>query len=136
MYEHFEHTADLGLRARAASLEEVLAEMGMALSSAIVANLDAVRPLQEERFAVAGDDEEDLLIDWLAELLYTFETRRLVFSRFAVKRTAEGIEAVAHGERLDPPRHEPNNDVKAITYHGLRLEREAESYLAEVIVDL
>jgi len=80
MYELFDHTADVGLRMRAGSLDELFAEAGRALFSVIVANFDAVRPVQELALRVEGSRRDDLLFDWLAELLYTFDARRVLAS--------------------------------------------------------
>ncbi len=48
----------------------------------------------------------------------------------------DGLTGVAWGEPLDHTRHELAHEVKAITYHGLRVERTADGWLAEVIVDI
>lgn len=136
MYELFEHTADLGLRMRAESLDELFSEAGRALFSVIVANFDAVEPVQELTFHLEGSRRDDLLFDWLAELLYTFDARHVLLSDFRVEVQESGLAATARGEPYDPHRHELDMEVKAITYHGLKVEQEADGWLAEVIVDL
>ncbi|HUT88664.1 MAG TPA: archease [Thermoguttaceae bacterium] len=136
MYELFDHTADVGLRMRAGSLDELFADAGRALFSVIVANFDAVEPVQELALRVEGSRRDDLLFDWLAELLYTFETRRVLLSDFHVSVSNNGLEATARGEPFDPDRHELDMEVKAITYHGLKVEQDGDGWLAEVIVDL
>jgi len=136
MYEIFEHTADLGLRVRAASLNELFADAGRALFSVLVANLESVEPVRELSFQIEGTRHDDLLSDWLAELLYTFDARRVLLSEFEVQVGQDGLRATARGEPFDPSRHELDMEVKAITYHGLKVEREADGWLAEVIVDL
>jgi len=136
MYELFDHTADIGLRIRAESLDELFAEAGRALFSVIVANFDAVEPVQELALRIEGSRRDDLLFDWLAELLYTFDTRRLLLSDFRVRVNENGLEATARGEPFDPDRHELDMEVKAITYHGLKVEQDGDGWLAEVIVDL
>lgn len=136
MHEVFEHTADIGLRVRAATLNELFAEAAVGLFSVIVANLDAVRPVQEITFQIEGSQLDDLLFDWLAELLFTLDTRRLLFSRFEVEVRPDGLRAVAHGEPIDRARHELDMEVKAITYHGLKVEPVSDGYQAEVIVDI
>ncbi|MGO8750140.1 MAG: archease [Thermoguttaceae bacterium] len=135
-YEIFEHTADVGIRVRAAALADLLADAARGLFSLIVANLDAVQPVQEVEFRIAGQKPDDLLFDWLAELLYTFETRRLLFSDFRVAADASGLTAAARGEPIDRRRHEMDMEVKAITYHGLKVQRDGDGWLAEVIVDI
>ena len=136
MYEFFEHTADLGLRVRAGDLDTLFAEAARALFAAIVDNLDAVQPLQRVEVRLAGTDREYLLFDWLRVLLYRFDAEHLVFGRFEVHVTADGLTGRAWGEPLDPARHELAHEVKAITYHGLRVEQTADGWLAEVIVDI
>mgnify|MGYP001071914662 CR=1 FL=1 len=136
MYELFEHTADLGLRMRAESLDELFADAGRALFSVIVANFESVEPVQELSFKIQGSRRDDLLLDWLAELLHTFDTRRVLFCDFRVRVEEEGLQATARGEPFDPARHDLDMEVKAITYHGLKVERDGQGGLAEVIVDL
>ncbi len=136
MYEIFEHTADLGLRVRASDLETLFVEAARALFSVIVANLDQVRPVRERSLVVAGTVRDYLLFDWLTELLYVFESERLVLAEFAVHLTAEGLSAVVRGEPLDASRQVFAHEVKAITYHGLKVEQTASGWLAEVIVDI
>ena len=136
MYETFEHTADLGLRVRASGLNDLFAEAGCALFSVIVANLESVRAVEELPFQIEGVRRDDLLFDWLAELLYTFDARRVLLTEFSVQVDDNGLEATARGEPFDPNRHELDMEVKAITYHGLKVERDGDGWLAEVIVDL
>lgn len=136
MYETFEHTADLGLRMRAGSLGDLFAEAGRGLFSVIVANLEAVRAVEEFEFEIEGERRDDLLFDWLAELLFTFETRRVLFSEFDVDVREDGLTATARGEPVDTDRHELDMEVKAITYHQLKVERDGDGWVAEVIVDL
>ena len=151
MYEVFEHTADLGIRVRAAGLDELFADAAKGLFSVMVANFEAVQSVEEVAFELSGDNVEELLHDWLTELLYTFCTRRLVLAEFQVRveeeRPAESdrvgasthptrLVATARGEPIDLKRHEIDVEVKAITWCGFRVERTADGWLAEVIVDI
>jgi len=138
MYEIFDHTADIGIRIKAATLEELFREGAEALFSLIVANLQTIEPRQQLSFSVALRDREYdyLLFDWLNELLFTFDTRQIVLTRFDVKITSAGLEATALGESIDPARHRLEHEVKAITYHGLKVVQEDGQWLAEVIVDI
>src|SRR5207248_4091695 len=82
MYEHFEHTADLGLRVRAPDLGTLFAEAGEALFAAVVEDLGAVRPERKLDVRLPADEVEYLLFDWLKALLYAFDAEHLVCSRF------------------------------------------------------
>ena len=136
MFEFFEHTADLGLRVRAADLNELFAEAGRALFSAIVEDIATVKASRRLEIRIAETDKEYLLFDWLKTLLYHFDADHLLFSRFEVKVSDAGLVGAAWGEPMEPWRHEPNHEVKAITYHGLKVEKTADGWMAEVIVDI
>ena len=136
MYETFEHTADIGIRARSSTLNGLFEDSAKGLFSVILTNLDSIRCVEPTTIELAGDRRDDLLFDWLAELLYTFETRRMLFGRFEVRLSESGLSAVAWGEPFDTARHELDTEIKAVTYHGLKVEPEGEGWLAEVIVDL
>jgi SHS2 domain-containing protein len=136
MYEFFEHTADLGLRVRAPDLDTLFAEAAQALFAAIVEDLGTVAPRQRRDVQLSGDEREYLLFDWLKELLYHFDAEHLLLARFEVRVSATGLTGTAWGEPLDRSRHELSHEVKAITYHGLRVEQTADGWLAEVIVDI
>jgi SHS2 domain-containing protein len=136
MHEFFEHTADLGLRVRAADLDTLFVEAAQALFEAVVERLDSVRPEKRVDVALPPDEPEYLLFDWLKDLLYHFDAEHLLFGRFEVKITEAGLQGSAWGEPLDRSRHNLEHEVKAITYHGLKLERTPDGWLAEVIVDI
>jgi len=136
MFETFDHTADLGLRIRAPDLDGLFVEAATALFSIIVEDVATVAPKQAVGIELANDDPEFLLFDWLKTLLYHFDAEHLLFSRFEVHIDAAGLKGRAWGEPLDRSRHELSHEVKAITYHGLRVERSDDGYLAEVIVDI
>jgi SHS2 domain-containing protein len=136
MYEYFEHTADLGLRVRAPDVNTLFAEAATALFAAVVDDLGTVRPQRRIVVEVAGTDREYLLFDWLRELLYRFDAEHLLCSRFEVKVGETGLKASAWGEPIDPARHVLSHEIKAITYHGLRVEQGDQGWIAEVIVDI
>lgn len=136
MHELFEHTADLGLRARAPDLNTLFAEAAACLFSAVLDNVGEIRPNQTVEIAVPGTDRELLLYDWLRDLLREADERGMVFGRFAVTVTDTGLTGTAWGEPLDRDRHQLSREVKAITYHELKVEETADGWLAEVIIDI
>jgi SHS2 domain-containing protein len=136
MHETFEHTADLGLRIRAADLETLFVEAAQALFETIVADLATVQHRQKLQVFLEDEEKEFLLFDWLRELLYHFDSEHLLLGRFEVRIKDGKLTGAAWGEPLDRTRHELEHEVKAITYHGLRVQQTADGWLAEVIVDI
>ena len=136
MHEFFDHTADLGIRVRAATLNELFAEAGRGLMAAIVENPEAIDSNDSEIITIAGTDRIDLMFDWLRELLIRFETEQQLWSSFHVEITDSGLTATIGGEPCDRDRHLLSHEVKAITYHGLIVEETQDGWLAEIIVDI
>ncbi|HEY2783446.1 MAG TPA: archease [Fimbriiglobus sp.] len=136
MYELFDHTADLGIRASAPTLNELFADAAAGLFSCIVEYPEKIEPKIEERIEIVGDDKPFLLFDWLRELLRKSETDGMVYTKFEVDVRDAGLAGTAWGEPLDPENHGLGREVKAITYHGLTVETTSDGWLAEVIVDI
>jgi SHS2 domain-containing protein len=136
MYETFPHTADLGLRVEADSLDSLMSEAARGLFSVLVANLDTVRLVEQVEYRVEGDDREYLLFDWLNELLFGFHRNRMILVRFDVRVDEAGLGARCWGEPLDTARHTLDHDIKAITYHGLQVIDDGGLWRAEVVVDI
>jgi len=136
MHELFEHTADLGLRATAGDLDTLFVEAGIALFTAIVDDIDTVQPRIEATVTLDGQDLDYLMFDWLRHLLNLFESDKWLFRTFEVQRIESGLTAIAFGEPFEPTRHTLSHEVKAITYHELKVEQTAEGWLTEVIVDI
>ncbi len=136
--ETFDHTADLGLRIRAADLADLFQTAAEGLFDVIVANRDAVRSVQHEQVSLAAESTEDLLIEWLNELIFRSETEHRLYGLFDVTIDADGraLEAMIHGEPTDPTRHVLDHEVKAVTRHAVSIVRDEEGCLAEVILDI
>ncbi len=132
-YETLEHTADVYVRARGIDLCECFTNAAYALFDQMV-DVSTVRPLESRTFEVEGVDPEELLYDLLSELLCLHDTEGLVFSEFEVAIGEGRLQCKAHGEGLDLERHRPRSEVKAITYHMLKID--PEGHWVTVIFDV
>lgn len=137
-FEVFEHTADVGLRVRAESFERLFVEAARGLFSLVVENPEAIQPLESVGIELEAEDFEGLFVDWLRELIFRFEVGHLLFCEFDVQLSADRrrLQAVCRGEPADWNRHLPDNELKAVTYHGLRVEQTERGWEAEVIFDI
>ncbi len=137
VYEQFEHTADLGLRVTAPDLDSLFREAAEGLFAIIVEPAPAAGPSERLEFELTGERLDWLLFDWLNELLFVFESRRLVLDGFEVRLGERGLAASAQARPFAPGRQPALHEVKAITYHGLKVQPAADGgWLAEVIVDI
>ncbi len=137
-FETFDHTADLGLRIVADDLADLFQTAAVGLFDVIVANRDEVRAMETEQVSLRGDTPEDLMVEWLNELIYRCETRHRLYSSFEVEvdEPACHLTATIGGEPIDRGRHILDHEVKAATRHGLSLKKEPQGWVAEVIVDI
>ena len=136
MFETFDHTADLGLRVTAGDLEELFAEAARGLTSLVVEDPETLKSDRATEFRIEGDDLDLLLIDLLGELLFRFETTGFLGRDFTAVHTPGGLDVEARGEMIEGQAHRLAREVKAITYHGLKVERQDGWWMAEVIVDI
>jgi SHS2 domain-containing protein len=134
----FDHTADIGLRIYAADLADLFRTAAEALFDVIVTNRDRVEPLKTDKFQLTADSTNALLLDWLNELIFRFETGHVVFGRFDVSVDADGCSLTArvHGEPIDPQRHVLDHEVKAATHHGIQVVHDQDGWVAELILDI
>ena len=127
----------MSLQAR--SVAELFGEAAMALTETITdpvsVRADSPHPVE---IAAAGLD--DLLVDWLGELLYRFEVQNLLVARadVAVSQTSAGwsLLAVVWGEPFDQGRHSIKILVKGITYHRLSITEGAGQWQTDVVFDI
>ena len=132
-----EHTADVGFEAFGASREDVFRNAGRALMSLVVP-LESVRPARRIPVAARAAGPEDLLVNWLSEILYLQDAEGWLFSEFeSVRGRGDAASGLGVGGRFERGRHQVNLLVKAITYYQLALEeRPGGGWRAQVYVDI
>jgi SHS2 domain-containing protein len=117
-------------------LNTLFAEAAECLFSAVLEDVGSVKPLIAATLEISGTDREFQLFDWLSELLMRCDEDHMVFGKFEANVRDDGLTGIAWGEPLDNNRHQLAHEVKAITYHGLKVEQTTDGWLAEVIVDI
>jgi SHS2 domain-containing protein len=135
-FELLEHPADIGFRAFGASIEKLFANCARALMFII---LDPSNIHSAERVSLSADasDYESLLVNWLNEVLYYVDGKRLALGGFDILQLTETcIECIATGEPRDVRKHPPRLVVKAVTYHQLKVQQTENGWIAEVYVDV
>ena len=136
-FEIVEHTADIGVRAWGRTQEELFSHMAQGMFSLIVP-LEEIRSQRTVPIKAQAEGTERLLVAWLRELLYLFDTQKILGRRFEIQRLeGDRMEAVVSGEKLDPSRHHPDKEVKAVTYCDLSVTQGADRvWSAQVIFDI
>ena len=126
----------MGIQVYGESLSLLFQHAGEGLSHIITAP-GKVREKDFRRISVKANGLEELLVNWLNELIYLFETDGVIFRRFEVLNLGEYfIEALAFGEILEEGHHPILRTVKATTYHQLHVTRGKTRWEAQIIFDL
>lgn len=135
-WQHFEHDADIGLRATASSRGGLFEAMAEALT-ALITDPGTVRPVESVRIRCEAPDDALLLTDWLNALVYEMATRRMLFGDWRVSIETHALDAVAMGEPVDRARHRPVVEVKGATYTLLSVNRDrAGTWHGNCVVDV
>jgi SHS2 domain-containing protein len=136
LYETLDHTADIAVRVRSDTLPQLFENAAYALFDTLV-ELDGVAEAQEELIRVDGADLAELMVTWLNELLFLWESQLLLFKRFEVTElTDTRLTARAWGELFDEAHHTLLTEIKAATYHQLRVEKVGTRWSAQLIFDI
>lgn len=135
-FEVLDHTADIGIIAYGPDVEHVFANAATGMASLIV-DLDEIGDHIERNIELASDDDENLLVEWLNELLYIFDVEHILFKRIEVSNVHDAtIKAMCFGDKIDFQRHRVKREIKAATYHMLTLSKEQNMYSVQVIFDI
>ena len=130
--------ADIAFEAYGQTLEELFESSALALFEAMV-KLETVEAKQTVKIELESDKIEDLLFDWLSELVYLKDAKAMLFVNFKLKiedKRKYFLVAEAKGEKIDPAKHHLKLDVKAVTYHMLEVKRENNQWTSQVILDI
>ncbi|MBW1743871.1 MAG: archease [Deltaproteobacteria bacterium] len=135
-FEFIEHTADLGFKAYGAGIEELFVHAAEAFFETILSS-ESVEERIERSIEVEAGALDELMVSWLDEFLYLYDTEKLVFKRFQIKSIQQNrLRANAWGEIMDPARHEIKSGIKAVTYHQLYVKERDGFWEAQVILDI
>jgi SHS2 domain-containing protein len=131
-----EHTADAGIAVEAPDLACLFARAAWGMFS-VITDVAATLARETSRISIDALDRTALLVRWLSELNYRHVVEHRIFSKFEVVTLSKRhLEAEVSGEIFDPSRHTIFTEIKAVTFHNLRLERDGRGWKAQIIFDL
>ena len=135
-YQTFDHTADVGLEIWGDTFNAIFEEAGKALFGLI---LDSGKVVSKESFAIqlSSESGEELFFSWLKELLYIFDTKKVLLSDFTVLNLDPWkLEAKVSGEKLDRAKHRLGHEVKAVTRHAFEFKKTKNGFYARIVLDI
>jgi SHS2 domain-containing protein len=138
-YEFIDHTADIGIKVFGKDLKELFVNAAVAMFEIIATKSQSHKvtksPVKKFIIDKQADSLEDLLVAWLNELLFLFNTKKIVFEKFKINKIDQKyLAAQASGRSLK--NYKITTEIKAITYHMLKVRREEHHWLAQIIFDV
>ena len=135
-YELIDHTADVGVKANGETLAEAYENAAKAMFDIITDNSE-IEFVGQYKIEIESEDLEQLLVDWLSELLFLNSAKSLVFSHFKIElnKKEKKISANVFGEKFDLSKHKIGTEIKAVTYHMLEV-RKKKPYYVKVLFDI
>jgi len=135
-YEVLEHTADIGIRVKSSDLPGLFKNAGLAITG-ISAEKQKTQYPEKHKIVITqkADNLEELFVNWLNELLSASAVESLIFEDIQINQINEKfVDAIAIGS--DIRNYKVNTEIKAATYHQLKVQKSGSLWQAEVIFDV
>ncbi len=130
-FAEVEHTADWAIRVWAEDLPQLLSEAARGMYALAQIQISA-GPRIPYRLELLVEDEEGLLVTFLSELLYVGEQRGLAFDQFDLILKKKELCARLVGA----PISSQSREIKAVTFHNLRVVHTEDGLEATVVFDV
>ena len=135
-YEAIDHTADFGIRVFGADAKDLFANAAFALFD-LITDIDALKGLNEYKVHITGDDWPDTMVNWLRELLYLWTCKEMLVKTTDIfYLTEHEVTARVNFDLFDPDLHKIKNEIKAVTYHQIQVEKGPPGWESKIIFDV
>lgn len=135
-FEIINHTADISIKAYGKSLKELFENVALGMFN-ILADLEGITTSTELEIKAEAPDREELLIEWLDELLYNFYTKQIIFCEFNITGlTDNGLTAKVKGRFVGENKNRLKTEIKAATRHDLHIIKKDGNYEVQIVFDV
>jgi len=135
-YEIIDHTADLGIIVKGPDVEQLFIRAALAMTELMVKG-DSSDIVSTSEVVVQGEDFPDLMVRWLGEILYLFEGEDLIVHSIEIRSISPmQLQATLTLSSFEPERHQVLREIKAVTYHGISVDKANSGWEARVIFDI
>ncbi|MBN1871453.1 MAG: archease [Candidatus Omnitrophica bacterium] len=135
-FEIVDHTADISIIAYGKSPKELFQNAAFGMFS-ILADLEGIKTSTELEISVEAPDREELLIEWLDELLYNFYTKNIIFCEFGIRELTEtNLTARVKGRFIGENKNRLKTEIKAATRHDLHITKNDDIYEVRIVFDV
>jgi protein archease len=136
-YRLTKHQSELAVRVAGDSQADLFVNSAWALFDVMMADVDKVESRGRILLEVEGTDRDDLMVNWVRELLYLYQGSGYLLREFLIREVKDTIvKAEVAGEKLDPDRHEIKQEIAAVAFHKSRMEKTGNQWTAHLIFEV
>ena len=135
-YELIDHTADVAIKAYGKTLSDTFENAAKGMFDIITDNSE-IENVGQYDIELEATNLEQLLVDWLSELLFLNSANNLVFGFFKVNMDEKKnkLLATVFGEKFNISKHKAGAEIKAVTYHMLEVKNK-KPFHVQVLFDI
>ncbi len=132
-YELLEHVADIKMKVYGKSLEDLFSNAAYGMANIQKLKVKSEKLKVKRTIKIKSTDSETLLVDFLSEILTLSDTYHEVYPKVsAIKINQNEASAEILGFSID----QFDEDIKAVTYHGLQVKKVDDHWEAVVLFDI
>ncbi|OED29663.1 archease [Methanosphaera sp. WGK6] len=138
-FKYFDTTADIGIEVKTNNLNDAYIQSTLATLN-LITDIDKIKPIITKKIFIKSEDEYGLLYDWVTEILILLNSEDFMTSKYDINIRKEDnyyiLEGTLSGDIYDTNRYNYKTEVKAITYHKMKISKEDNIYNIRFIVDI
>jgi SHS2 domain-containing protein len=128
--------SELAVRVVGKSQTDLFVNSAFALFD-VITDTESIDAKERMQLEVEGSDRDDLLVNWLRELLYLYQGSAYLLKEFTVREMKDTmVKAEVSGEKLDPDRHEIKQEIATVAYHQSHMQKTGDQWIAQVIFEV
>ena len=128
--------SELAVKVTGGSQADLFANSAFALFD-VISDVEKIEIKERLPLEVEGADRDDLLVNWMRELLYLYQGSGYLLKEFVIREVKDtSVKAEVCGEKIDPDRHEIKQEITAVAYHQSRMTKTGSQWTAQLIFEV
>ena len=136
-YRITKHQSELAVRVAGNSQADLFANSALTLFDVMVTDVGKIECTESIPLEVEGTDRDDLMVNWVRELLYLYQGSGYLLKEFLIREVKDTlVKADVRGEKIDPDRHEIQQEIAAVASHKSRMQKTGNQWTAHLIFEI
>ena len=128
--------SEFAIKVTGGSQADLFANSAFALFD-VISDVEKIELKERMPLEVEGADRDDLLVNWMRELLYLYQGSGYLLKEFVIREVKDtSLKAEVCGEKIDPDRHEIKQEIAAVAYHQSRMTKTGNQWTAQLIFEV